>query len=44
MRLDAQNCIDTVNVKGYYIIQKTGSELTPQINQKGNMLRCRPDY
>lgn len=37
LQLDAQNCIDTVHIKGYYIIKKVASELTPNISHKGNV-------
>ena len=33
LQLDAQNCIDTVHIKGYYVIKKIASELSPQINK-----------
>lgn len=35
-KLDAQNCMDTVHIKGYYVIQKIASELSPEIKRKGN--------
>jgi len=37
LQLDAQNCIDTTHIKGYYIVKKIASELTPVIKRKGNV-------
>ena len=37
LQLDAQNCIDTVHIKGYYVIKKIASELTPVINKNKNV-------
>lgn len=34
LQLHAQNCIDTVHIKGYYVIKKIASELNPQITKK----------
>lgn len=36
LKLDAQNCIDTVHVKGYYIVKRIASEIGPQITKKNN--------
>lgn len=34
LQLEAQNCIDTVHVKGYYIIKKKANEIGPQVTRK----------
>jgi len=36
LQLDAQSCIDTVHVKGYYIIMKNANEIGPKITRKKN--------
>lgn len=35
-QLKAQNCIDTVHVKGYYIIKRRVNEIKPVIRRHGN--------
>jgi hypothetical protein len=37
LQLDAQNCIDTVHIKGYYVVKKIGSELTRVLNSNKNV-------
>jgi hypothetical protein len=37
LQLAAQNCIDTAHIKGYYVVKKIASELTPEIKKKENV-------
>lgn len=37
LKLNAQNCIDTVHIKGYFVVQKVASELSPDIHRNGNV-------
>src|SRR5438874_1177149 len=36
LQLGAQNCIDTINIKGYYVVKRIASELAPEINKNKN--------
>lgn len=36
LQSDAQSCIDTVHIKGYYVIKRKANEITPTITRKGN--------
>jgi hypothetical protein len=36
LHLNAQNCVDTVHIKGYYVIKQKADELKPKITRKGN--------
>lgn len=36
LHLNAQSCIDTVHVKGYYVVKKKADELKPKVSRKGN--------
>lgn len=38
-QLSAQHCIDTVHVKGYYVIKKKANEISPQKNEKGDKVK-----
>ena len=37
LQLGAQNCIDTINIKGYYVVKRIASELAPEINKNKNV-------
>ncbi len=36
LQLDAQSCIDSVHVKGYYVVKRKANEIKPKIIRKGN--------
>lgn len=36
LQLDAQNCIDTVHIKGYYVLMRSANEIKPKITRQGN--------
>jgi hypothetical protein len=37
VQLNAQNCIDTVHIKGYYVIKRLADEIGPKITRSGNV-------
>jgi hypothetical protein len=35
LKLHSQNCIDTVKIKGYYVVKMIASEFTPKVKKNG---------